>query len=157
MKYSALIAVSLVASANAFAPAANGRSTSALSAEKKPFFSQVFDMDLFAPVADVNDYGARKKKKLATGKLTEKSYVPSGLSKAQYEKIRLAEIAKKEANYQKNAAKAGKFQDFTEWYKKRGTDVSDAWVKGVTRGHQMVKTKYDWSGLRDKKLWATEK
>jgi hypothetical protein len=156
MKYSALIALSLVASASAFTPASNGRSTSALSAEKKPFFSQVFDLDLFAPVADVNDYGARKKKKIASGKITEKSYVPTGLSKAQYEKIRAAEIAKKEANYQKNAAKAGKFQDFTEWYKKRGTDISDAWIKGVTRGHEMVKTKYDWSGLGDKKLWATE-
>ena len=107
MKYSALIALSLLVSASAFTPASNGRSTSALSAEKKPFFSQVFDLDLFAPVADVNDYGARKKKKIATGKLTEKSYVPTGLSKAQYEKIRAAEIAKKEANYQKNAAKAG--------------------------------------------------
>jgi hypothetical protein len=83
---------------------------------------------------------------LKLGKITDKSYVPNGLTKEQYEKIRLAEVAKKEANYKKNVAKAGKFEDFTEWYKQRGTDTSQGWINSVTRGHRMVKTKYDFSG-----------
>jgi len=84
-----------------------------------------------------------------------KSYVPAGLTAAEYEKIRLGEKAKKEANYQKNVAKAGKFVDYTEWYKKRGTDLNDAWAKTQSRGHNMVKTKFDWSGQKnDATLWA---
>jgi len=50
--------------------------------------------------------------------------------------------------------KAGVFEDYTEWYKKRGTDTSQAWAKTATNGHRMAKTKYDWSGLSDKPLWA---
>lgn len=83
---------------------------------------------------------------IVTGKITDKSYIPNGLTKAQYEKIRSEEVAKKNANYQRNVAKAGKFEDYTEWYKKRGTDTSQDWIKSVTRGHRMVKTKYDYSG-----------
>jgi hypothetical protein len=83
---------------------------------------------------------------IKVGKITDKSYIPNGLTKEQYEKIRAAEVAKKEANYKRNVAKAGKFEDFTEWYKARGTDISDNWIKSVTRGHRMVKTKYDFSG-----------
>jgi hypothetical protein len=73
------------------------------------------------------------------------------LTKAEYEKIRDRDLKKKEENYKKNVAKAGKFIDFTDWYKKRGTDISDAWIKDVTRGHNMVKTKYDYSGSKDTK------
>lgn len=65
MKVITLFVASL-ATAAAFAPAQNGRVQSVLSAEKKPFFSQIFDMDLFAPVATQNDYGARTKKNVST-------------------------------------------------------------------------------------------
>jgi hypothetical protein len=52
-------------------------------------------------------------------------------------------------------AKAGIFEDFTEWYKQRGTDLNQSWVKSVTQGHTMVKTKYDWSGTQqDARPWA---
>jgi len=51
---------------------------------KSPALAQrVFDMDLYAPVSDQNDYGARNKKNLKTGQLSKKSYVPDGMSKAQ--------------------------------------------------------------------------
>jgi len=70
------------------------------------------------------------------------------LTKAQYEKIRLEEKAKKDAVYQKNVAKAGKFTDFTDFYLKRGTELDQSWVKSPTKGHLMVKTKYDWSGKK---------
>jgi hypothetical protein len=89
------------------------------------------------------------KLQLAVGKIQSgKSYVPDGLTAAQYEKVRAQEIAKKEQNYEKNVKKAGKFQDFTDFYKKRGTELSQGWLKTVTRGHTMVKTKYDWSGKK---------
>ena len=62
------------------------------------------------------------------------------------------EAAKKEANYKRNVAKAGVFEDYTEFYTKRGTDTKQAWAKDVNLGHRMAKTKYDWSG---KKVQAT--
>jgi hypothetical protein len=151
----------LVASASAFAPAPQGRSVVSLAAKKegepakKTVFSTIFNLDLFAPNADQNDYGARNKKNIKLGKITEKSYVPAGLTKADYEKVRAAEVAKKAARYQKNVAKAGKFIDYTDWYIKRGTDTKAEWKKDVNLGHTMAKTKYDWSGLSDKPLWAT--
>ena len=162
MKYTALFALLLASSATAFAPATtNGRVETTLSAkksaepQKKSLAGRIFDLDLFAPVADQNDYGARSKKKIVTGKITDKSYVPSGLTKAQYEKIRADEKAQKEANYKAKMAKAGIFEDFTEWYKQRGTDLNQSWIKSVTRGHTMVKTKYDWSGTQqDARPWA---
>jgi hypothetical protein len=162
MNYTALVALLLASSATAFAPATtNGRVETTLSAkksaepQKKSLAGRIFDLDLFAPVADQNDYGARSKKKIVTGKITDKSYVPSGLTKAQYEKIRAEERAQKEANYKAKMAKAGIFEDFTEWYKQRGTDLNQSWVKSVTRGHTMVKTKYDWSGTQqDARPWA---
>jgi len=83
---------------------------------------------------------------VTVGKLGSKSYIPDGLSKAQYEKLRAKEDAAKDANYKRNVKKAGVFQDYTEFYIKRGTDVTDNWIKSVTRGHDMAKTKYDWSG-----------
>jgi len=140
-----------IASASAFAPANNGaaRASTELMAEKKSFFSTVFDMDLFAPVSDQNDYGARNKKNLSTGKLGSNSYVPNGLTREQYNAIRKKEDEKKNANYQRNVAKAGKFLDYTKFYLDRGTDVGEAWFKSPTRGHRMAKTKFDWSGKTD--------
>ncbi len=85
---------------------------------------------------------------MAVGKIGDKSYIPAGLSKEQYDKIRKEEKAKKDAIYQKNVAKAGKFLDFTDFYLKRGTDLDQSWVKSPTKGHLMVKTKYDWSGKK---------
>merc|ERR1712119_220973 len=103
-------------------------------------FEKIADLDLFAPNPDVNTYGARNKKTLKTGKITEgKSYVPAGLTAEQYAKVRAGDSKKK----------AGIFEDYTEFYKKRGTDISEAWSKSVTKGHRMAKTKYDWSGSQD--------
>mmetsp|Transcript_3113 Transcript_3113/g.4532 ORF Transcript_3113/g.4532 Transcript_3113/m.4532 type:complete len:161 (-) Transcript_3113:106-588(-) len=148
MKTSAAIIICTVASASAFAPAASFRSGTALEA-KKSFFETVFDMDLFKDVADQNDYGARSKKNLSVGKIGSGSYVPSGLTAAQYEKVRAEEQSKKQANYAKNVAKAGKFLDYTKFYTDRGTDLKADWKKSVTLGHRMAKTKYDWSGNKD--------
>lgn len=126
--------------------------------KKKAFFENVFGLDLFAPNPTINEYGARSKKNLKQGKITPgKSYVPSGLTASQYAKVRKEQEAKKAANYKKNVAKAGKFQDYTDFYLKRGTDIASGWKKSVTLGHTMAKTKYDWSGDADKKLWAKTK
>lgn len=149
MKYFAAAFVSVLATASAFAPQMSNVRASTELAEKKSFFKTVFDMDLFAPVADQNDYGARNKKQLATAKLGSQSYVPAGLTKAQYEAVRSGDDQKKNSNYAKNVAKAGKFLDYTDFYTKRGTDVTDAWNKSVTKGHRMAKTKFDWSGNTD--------
>merc|ERR1712029_1104662 len=83
---------------------------------------------------------------LKVGKIGSNSYVPSGLSADQYNKIRGDEKNKRDQNYARNVAKAFKYQDYTEFYKKRGTDTKQDWIKSVTRGHAMAKTKYDWSG-----------
>jgi hypothetical protein len=47
----------------------------------------------------------------------------------------------------------GVFTDYTEWYTKRGTELSGAWKKSVTLGHNMAKTKYDWSGTSEAKVY----
>ena len=53
------------------------------------------------------------------GKITEKkSYVPQGLTAAQYNTIRAEAKAKKDANYRRNVAKAGVFEDYTDFYLK---------------------------------------
>ena len=153
MKTSLFLAVACVASTSAFAPSANGRQSSQLE-EKKSLFKTITEMDLFAPKAGQNDYGARNSKNLGPAKLGKNSYVPNGLTAAQYENIRSQEASKKAANYQRNVAKAGKFLDYTDFYTKRGTDTSEAWSKSVTKGHDMAKTKYDWSGSVDQPLWA---
>lgn len=169
-----------LSSASAFAPSKNGVSNlTELSAEKKSFFSfglpsqptkapeppkvekkslfsTIFDMDLFAPNKDVNDYGARAKKKIVTGKIGPNSYVPSGLTAEQYNAIRSEKDKQKAANYQKNVAKAGKFLGYDEFYLQRGTDLNGSWKKDVNLGHRMAKTKYDWSGDADKKPFATK-
>jgi hypothetical protein len=84
---------------------------------------------------------------LKVGKITAgKSYVPAGLTASQYAAARAKDQSKKDKGYAKNVAKAGKFEDYTEFYTKRGTDVNGNWLKSATRGHRMVKTKYDYSG-----------
>lgn len=104
-------------------------------------------MDLFAPKADQNTYGARNKKDLRLGKITNKSYVPAGLTAKQYDEIRKGQQKKKKDNYERNVAKAGVFEDYTDFYIKRGTDLSQDWAKNKnTLGHRFAKTKYDWSG-----------
>merc|ERR1712085_21471 len=146
MKYACVIAVLLVAVVQGFSPTPNtqGRSGTELNA----LFDRVANMDLFAPKKDQNTYGARKKKDLRMGKITEgKSYVPSGMSAAQYESIRKRQVAKKASNYARNVAKAGVFEDYTEFYINRGTDLDQDWAKNKnTLGHRFAKTKYDWAG-----------
>ena len=88
---------------------------------------------------------------MSTAKLGSNSYIPAGLSKAEYEKVRAADEAKKNANYQKNVAKAGKFLDFTKFYLDRGTDTNQQWAKSATRGHTMAKLKYEIDSANQKK------
>jgi hypothetical protein len=83
---------------------------------------------------------------LKVGSITDKSYVPAGLSPEQYKKIRAADQAKKDNNYKKNVSKAFKFQDFDQFYLKRGTSEGGSWLKAPGRGHTFTKTKYDYSG-----------
>merc|ERR1712161_125992 len=90
-----------------------------------------------------------KKKNLSNPKLTKGSYVPSGLTREQYDSIRSGEMKKKAGNYRKNEAKAGKFTDFTDWYLDRGTSEAGSWLNDKTLGHTYAKTKYDWSGKED--------
>lgn len=93
---------------------------------------------------------------IKTGIITDKSYIPNGLTAVQYNKVRAAEVAKKKARYEKNVKKAGVFEDYTEFYTKRGTDTKQDWAKDINKGHRMAKTKYDWAGLTDKTLWAKD-
>merc|ERR1719343_1356647 len=145
MKTSAIVIAASIASASAFVPATQTKQTFALNG----IFERIADMDLFAPNPDVNTYGARSKKTLTTGKLTGNSYVPAGLTKEEYEKVRAGDAKKKADNYARNVKKAGVFEDYTEFYVKRGTDTNEAWAKSATKGHRMAKTKYDWSGSQD--------
>ena len=154
MKYTAATSLVLLASASAFAPSANnGR----VSVAREALADKIFGMDLFEPNKEQNDYGARSKKNIKVGTLGSNSYVPAGLSKAEYEKIRAGEAKKKEENYQRNVKKAGVFTDFTEWYAQRGTELGGDWKKKVTLGHRMAKTKYDWSGVEDAKKFESTK
>ena len=58
-------------------------------------------MDLFDK--ENNKYGARdKKKKLKDAKLGKNSYVPAGLTAAQYEAIRTKDAKKRDERYKKN-------------------------------------------------------
>jgi hypothetical protein len=150
MKYIAALALAFSASAAAFAPLQTqnvGRPSTARDA----IFDSIIGMDLFAPVKDQNNYGARAKKNVKLGSLSDKSYIPTGMSKADYDRIRKSDKDKKDKNYAGNVGKAFQFTDYTEWYTKRGTDVQAAWKKDVNLGHRMAKTKWDWSGTADAK------
>ncbi|KAL7567783.1 hypothetical protein ACA910_000536 [Epithemia clementina (nom. ined.)] len=139
-----LAVLSLVA---AFAPQQGARPSTQLN---EKFWDKVFSMDLFTPVADQNNYGARNKmQKIKKGKVGSGSYVPAGLTLAEYQKIREADDAKAKANYEKNVNKAFKFQSFDSFYNKRGTAENGAWMKAPGRGHTFAKTKYDFSGSKD--------
>jgi hypothetical protein len=151
MMKSIIAFVAFVASAQAFVPVIP--STKSSSTAQYALADRIFNLDLFAPKADQNNYGARAKKNIKVGKLTEKSYIPSGMTLAQYEKIRKEQQKKRDENYQRNVKKAGVFTDYTEWYTKRGTELNGAWKKSVTLGHTMAKTKYDWSGTSEAKVY----
>jgi hypothetical protein len=70
MKTTVVIASALLASASAFAPVEfHGRVSTAQNA----LADRIFGLDLFEPKKDQNKYGARAKKNLAIGKITEKS------------------------------------------------------------------------------------
>lgn len=64
----------------------------------------------------------------------------------QYKKVRDQDQKKKDDTYKKNVNKAFKFQDFDQFYLKRGTAPDGAWLKAAGRGHTFAKTKYDYSG-----------
>jgi hypothetical protein len=61
--------------------------------------------------------------------------------------MRDGETAKKKSNYDRNVKKAGVFEDYTEFYIKRGTDNDQSWKKSATLGHRMAKTKYDYDDI----------
>ncbi|GMI09572.1 hypothetical protein TrLO_g1309 [Triparma laevis f. longispina] len=162
MKLSLIIIATLgTVSAFTVAPVHQASSTSLSAAKKEPASGKsvsrsIFDMDLWKERAAGgvgNEYGnrANKEKQFGWGKIGKvqegSSYVPSGLTAAQYNDIRAKQKSKKDANYAKNVAKAGKFEDYTDFYLKRGTDTGGSWLKDVTRGHRMVKTKYDWDDV----------
>lgn len=84
---------------------------------------------------------------LKVGSIGSNSYVPNGLSAAEYNRIRKAEAEKKDKNYQRNVKKAGKFLGYDEFYMKRGTGLDFSWKKGGN-GHTFAKTKYDYSGKK---------
>lgn len=69
MKTSAIVAFTLVVGAQGFAPASQGRAGSQLN---ESLFDKVFKMDLFEPVKDQNNYGARAKKNVG-GQETQKN------------------------------------------------------------------------------------
>lgn len=152
MKSIIVLVTVLSASVQAFVPVLPSTSTPSTTAQYA-LADRIFNLDLFAPKQDQNNYGARSKKDVKVGNLTSKSYVPTGLTLAQYEKLRADQQKKKDENYQRNVKKAGVFIDYTDWYTKRGTDLNAAWKKSVTLGHNMAKTKYDWSGTEEAKVY----
>jgi hypothetical protein len=144
----------------AFVPSVSFKTKTISSTANYALADRVFGLDLFAPNKDQNNYGARTKKNVEVGKISEKSYVPSGLTVAEYDKIRKDQQKKREENYSRNVKKAGVFINYTEWYLKRGTDLKGDWKKSVTLGHNMAKTKFDWSGTQEAKAYdgsTTEK
>ncbi|EEC48672.1 predicted protein [Phaeodactylum tricornutum CCAP 1055/1] len=139
MKVIALL-VATLSVATAFAPqVVSSRSTTALN---EKFWDKVAGMDLFAPNPDINKYGQRGKK-VKQGSIGSNSYVPAGLSLSEYQKIRQKDVAKRDASYKRNVAKAGKYTDFTDWYVKRGTEEGGGWLKAAGRGHTFAKLKYE--------------
>ena len=83
------------------------------------------------------------------GKVGAGSYVPDGLSLAEYQKVRDADAGKAKSNYNKNVKKAGKFLAFDDFYNKRGTTEGGTWLSAPGKGHTFAKTKYDFSGGKD--------
>lgn len=158
MKCTTVLSVGLIASASAFiGPNQQSCGRPESTTARNALADRIFGLDLFAPNKDQNNYGARKSKDVKLGAITDKSYVPSGMTKAQYEKIRKEGQSKKEQNYAKNVKKAFQFTDYTEWYTKRGTDLNQPWKKSVTLGHSMAKTKYDWSNTDAAKKFESTK
>merc|ERR1740139_733021 len=149
-----VLALVAVAAVQGFAPASQGRAGTAIQGT---IFDAVAGMDLFAPKKDQNSYGARNKKNLKIGDIKAgKSYVPNGLDAKQYAALRGKEQKKKADNYKRNVAKAGVFEDYTEFYTKRGTDADMEWAKNKnTLGHRFAKTKFDWSGKSGKSANTT--
>mmetsp|Transcript_1561 Transcript_1561/g.1640 ORF Transcript_1561/g.1640 Transcript_1561/m.1640 type:complete len:146 (-) Transcript_1561:347-784(-) len=75
------------------------------------------------------------------GTANKGSYIPAGLTKAQYEKV-LAEEAKKSAATKKKFKIGKEPETLTEWIlecEKKGLKGKDMLLKG----HRMVKAKYD--------------
>jgi len=72
VKLNTVLVAATLASASAFAPSTNNARVGTELYEKKTFFKSVFGMDLFAPVADQNDYGARSKKNVSLTSLPNK-------------------------------------------------------------------------------------
>ncbi|CAB9526839.1 expressed unknown protein [Seminavis robusta] len=143
MMKSVAFLVALLAVASAFAP---NNASPRTSVAVNSLFDDIVNMDLWKDQSDRNKYGARASKNLTPKDIGSGGYVPDGLSASEYNSIRKNEAAKKAANYQRNVAKAGKFQDFTDFYLRRGTSEGGSWLKKDGRGHDFVKTKYDWSG-----------
>lgn len=61
--YAVILALVLVAAVQGFAPESQGRAGTQLRAT---LFDRISNMDLFAPKADQNEYGARNKKDVST-------------------------------------------------------------------------------------------
>ena len=150
MKTSAFLALLCSISASAFVVPQSNRAGSVT--ELSALADNIFGLDLFNK--DGNKYGAREKKNLKQGTLNANSYIPTGLSKEQYEKVRARDAAAKDARYKKNVQKAFQFEDFTQFYLKRGTSEGGSWLKAPALGHRMAKTKFDWSGTADAKPFA---
>ena len=62
MKTSLIVALGLVASASAFAPAPEGRASTQM---QETLADKIFGMDLIEPKKTQNDYGARKGKNVS--------------------------------------------------------------------------------------------
>jgi len=151
-----VVVLAVTTTVQGFAPAASqqGRAGTQL---QKSIFDAISDMDLWAPDKDSNEYGARNKKKLSIGEIKKgKSYVPDGLTASEYTNIRKKQQKSKDDNYKRNVAKAGVFEDYTEFYTKRGTDADMKWAENKnTLGHRFAKTKYDWAGTKGTNFGTT--
>lgn len=88
-------------------------------------------------------FGGGKKKdfKVNEGTANKGTYIPAGLTKAQYDKILADEAAKKDKKAKK-FPKGKQVETLTEWMlaeEKKGNSGADL----LTKGHRMVKAKYD--------------
>ena len=71
MKTAAIVALGAVASVQGFAPLSQGRTFTQLPA----LFDDIFGMDLFEPVKDQNNYGARSKKNVSRQRNNDRNTV----------------------------------------------------------------------------------